>query len=92
MDYQQFANVWDAIEDDPEAAKALAQRSSLMMSLASYISRAEMTSEQAADFFGTTTLKISDLLLGRIHLLDIDGLSRMEEIARKHPLNPSGLY
>lgn len=92
MDYQQFANVWDAIEDDPEAAKALAQRSSLMMSLANYISQAEMTSEQAADFFGTTTLKISDLLRGRIHMLDIDGLSCMEEIARQNPFKPSGLY
>jgi len=77
MDYQQFANVWDAIEDDPEVAKDLAQRSSLMMSLSSYIAQAEMTSEQAAEFFGTTTLKISDLLRGRIHVLDTEGLSRM---------------
>ena len=77
MDYQQFANVWDAIEDDPEVAKDLAQRSSLMMSLSSYIAQAEMTSEQAAEFFGTTTLKISDLLRGRIHEFDTEGLSRM---------------
>jgi len=77
MDYQQFANVWDAIEDDPEVAKDLAQRSSLMMSLSSYIAQAEMTSEQAAEFFGTTTLKISDLLRGRIHVLDTEGLSSM---------------
>lgn len=90
MDYQQFVSVWDAIEDDPAVAKAFAQRSSLMMSLASYISRAEMTPEQAADFFGTTTRKISDLLRGRIHMLDIDGLSCMEEIAHQHPLIPSG--
>lgn len=77
MDYQQFANVWDAIEDDPEVAKDLAQRSSLMMLLSSYIAQAEMTSEQAAEFFGTTTHKISDLLRGRIHVLDTEGLSSM---------------
>lgn len=91
MDYQQFASVWDAIEDDPDIAKALAQRSSLMMSLAGYISRAKMTPEKAADFFGTTTLKILNLLQGQIHMLDYDGLSCMEKIARQHPVIPSGL-
>lgn len=89
MDYQQFTNVWDAIEDDPEVARNLAQRSSLMMSLSSYIAQAEMTSEQAAEFFGTTMLKISDLLRGRIHVLDIEGLLRMADIARNNPLKPS---
>lgn len=86
MDCQQFDNVWTAIEDDPEIAKALAKRSALMMSLTSYISQAEMTVEQAADFFGTSTHQISNLLRGRFHLFDIDGLSVMAGIADRHPL------
>jgi len=86
MDCQQFDSVWTAIEDDPEIAKALAQRSALMMSLTSYISQAGMTAEQAADFFGTSAPEISNLLRGRFHLFDINGLSVMAEIANRHPL------
>lgn len=86
MDCQQFDSVWTAIEDDPEIAQILANRSALMMSLTSYISQAGMTAEQAADFFGTSAHQISNLLRGRIHLFDIDGLSVMAEIADRHPL------
>lgn len=86
MDCDQFDSVWDAIEDDPEVAKALARRSALMMSLTSYISQAEMTSEQAANFFGISTHQISNLLRGKFHLFDIDGLSIMAETACQHPL------
>ena len=59
MSEQQFANVWNAIEDSPEQAQSMRLRSILMMALKARIERAEMSQTEAAASFGGTRVQIS---------------------------------
>jgi predicted XRE-type DNA-binding protein len=54
MSNEQFASVWDAIEDTPEAAENMKLRSSLMLALKNYLVRANISQVQAAKLFGVT--------------------------------------
>lgn len=84
MSTKRYANVWDAIEDTPEAAENMKLRSVLMMALKNHLVRAEMSQAQAAKLFGVTQPRVSDLMRGKINLFGLDALVNMATAAGLH--------
>lgn len=78
---QNFASVWDAIEDTPEEAENMKIRSSLMMSLQNHITKNQMSQAQAAALFRVTQPRVSDLMRSKINLFAIDSLIDMASAA-----------
>ena len=74
MSHQQFASVWDAIEDTPAAAENMKLRSALMMALEQHIKAQGWTQAEAARQLGVTQPRVSDLMRGKIDLFGIDTL------------------
>jgi predicted XRE-type DNA-binding protein len=83
MKTQEFASVWDAIEDTPDAAEHMRIRSSLMTSLKQHVKEQGWTQTEAAAALGVTQPRLSDLMRGKISLFEIDALISM--------LNAAGL-
>ena len=81
MKRERFANVWDAIEDDPAMAENLKLRSALMIELKRHIQREELTQAQAATLFGVTQPRISNLMRGKIDAFGLDLLVKMAAAA-----------
>ncbi|MEN9865294.1 MAG: hypothetical protein RL748_884 [Pseudomonadota bacterium] len=77
MSDQQFASVWDAIEDTPEAAENMKLRSTLMQALKDHILKTDMSQTEAAKLFGVTQPRISDLMRGKVNLFALDALVNM---------------
>jgi predicted XRE-type DNA-binding protein len=71
---QRFANVWDAIADNPEEAANLSLRSELMDEIETIIKQSGWTQKEAAKRCGVTQPRINDLLRGRISRFSIDAL------------------
>jgi predicted XRE-type DNA-binding protein len=67
-------NLFAAFGVPEDAAKNLQIRSTLMIELAKYIKRHELTQSQAAEYFGVSQPYISDLMNGRIDRVSIDKL------------------
>lgn len=86
MKSKQFASVWDAIEDTPQAAASMKARSTLMMELSSYIEKQRLTQAQAAKLFGVTQPRVSDLMRGKINLFSLDMLLNMATTAGMSPV------
>ncbi|MNX69426.1 hypothetical protein D3C86_1006430 [compost metagenome] len=84
MSKQQYASVWDAIEDTPADAENMKLRSVLMMALTHHIEQSEMSQAQAARLFGVTQPRISDLMRGKINLFGLDALVNMAAAAGLH--------
>lgn len=82
---QTFSSVWDAIEDTPQAAASMKARSTLMMHLTEAIKLQEFTQTQAAEYFGVTQPRISDLMRGKIDLFSLDTLMDMAATAGMVP-------
>lgn len=80
----QFASVWDAIEDTPALAENMKLRSVLMTALKNHITRTEMSQTQAAELLGVTQPRISDLMRGKINLFALDALVTMVTAAGLH--------
>jgi len=83
MKTQEFASVWDAIEDTPDAAEHMRIRSALMTSLKQHVKEQGWTQSEAAAALGLTQPRLSDLMRGNISLFEIDALISM--------LNAAGL-
>lgn len=81
MSKQKFSSVWDAIEDTPQQAASMKARSALMIELQEYIKASGMTQKQAADQFGVTQARISDLVRGKIELFSLESLVDMATAA-----------
>jgi len=81
---KRYASVWDAIEDTYAEAENMKIRSALMQQLAAHITAAGMTQSAAADQFGVTQPRISDLMRGKINLFSIDTLVNMLPAAGLH--------
>lgn len=81
MSKQQYASIWDAIEDTPEEAENMKLRSALMTSLKNHITRSEMSQAQAAKVLGVTQPRVSDLMRGKINLFGLDALVNMATAA-----------
>ena len=84
MSNQRFASVWDAIEDTPQEAENMKLRSALMTALKSHLAQTEMSQAQAAQLFGVTQPRISDLMRGKINLFGLDALVNMASAAGLH--------
>jgi predicted XRE-type DNA-binding protein len=77
MSNEQFASVWDAIEDTPAGAENMKLRSALMMALEQHIKVQGWTQAEAAHLLGVTQPRVSDLMRGKIDLFGIDTLVNM---------------
>jgi len=77
MSKQKFSSVWDAIEDTPQQAASMKARSALMIELQEYIKASGMTQTQAANLFGVTQPRVSDLMRGKIELFSLESLVDM---------------
>lgn len=84
MSNQRFASVWDAIEDTPQEAENMKLRSAIMTALKSYLAQTNMSQAQAAQLFGVTQHRISDLMRGKINLFGLDALVNMASAAGLH--------
>jgi predicted XRE-type DNA-binding protein len=81
---EEFADVWDAIEDDPARRENLKVRSALMSALCDFIDAEGLTQKEAARRMRVTQPRISDLKRGKIDLFSIDGLVAMLGAAGLH--------
>ena len=81
---EQFASIWDAIEDTPAEAENMKLRSALMMALEDHIQRRGWTQTEAARHLGVTQPRISDLCRGKINLFSLDMLVNMVAAAGLH--------
>ena len=84
-DKNRFASVWDAIEDTPQEAASMKARSALMMELSAAIQERGMTQSDAAEIFGVTQPRISDLVRGKVSLFSLDTLMDMAATAGMAP-------
>lgn len=69
-----FANVWDALEDDPVERASLTVRSRLMIASEQAIRGWKVTQKDAAARLGITQPRLNDLLKGRISKFSLDAL------------------
>ncbi len=81
MSTERFVSVWDAIEDTPEEAENMKLRSILLTALKNHLSRTAMSQAQAAQLFGVTQPRVSDLMRGKISLFGLDALVNMATAA-----------
>lgn len=86
MTANRFASVWDAIENTPQEAASMKARSSLMMELTAVIQERGMTQAEAAELFGVTQPRVSDLMRGKINLFSLDTLMDMASTAGMSPV------
>lgn len=77
MNSQTFANVWDALEDNPAEAENMKLRSSLMIALEKHIKRQGWTQTEVASRLGVSQPRVSDLLRGKINRFALDALVNM---------------
>jgi len=84
MTKQRFASVWDAIEDTPAQAENMKLRASLMAALKDRIVQGGISQAQAAELFGVTQPRVSDLVRGKINLFGLDALVNMATAAGLH--------
>ncbi|MCK9188583.1 XRE family transcriptional regulator [Acidithiobacillus sp.] len=84
MSEERFASVWDAIEDTRAGAENMKLRSQLMMSLKSHITRTKINQARAAELFGVTQPRVSDLMRGKIDLFSLDVLVNMATAVGLH--------
>jgi predicted XRE-type DNA-binding protein len=77
-------NVFEDIGFSPEEAENLKIRAVLMVSLRQIIEDAGITQAQAAEAFGVTQPRVSDLVRGKIELFSIDTLVNMLAAAGHH--------
>jgi predicted XRE-type DNA-binding protein len=69
-----FANVWDAIEDNPEDAAVMTMRSNVMVAIKEKVVSWDTTQARAARWLGTTQPRLNDLLQGKISKFSLDTL------------------
>ena len=84
MTSTKFKSVWDTIEDTSADAENMKLRSSLMRALEKQIRSREWTQSEAAQRFGVTQPRISDLMRGRINRFSLDTLVNMVSAAGLH--------
>jgi predicted XRE-type DNA-binding protein len=84
MSDEQFASIWDAIEDTPAEAENMKLRAGLMRSLKDYVERSGLNQTEAANLFGVTQPRVSDLMRGKINVFALDALVNMAAAAGLH--------
>ncbi|TXL70444.1 XRE family transcriptional regulator [Vineibacter terrae] len=84
MSNERFNSVWDALEDTPAMAESMKLRSVLIIALKDHIARERLSQSQAAEVFGVTQPRVSDLVRGKIDLFGLDALVNMAATAGLH--------
>ena len=79
-----FNSIWDAIEDTPEQAENMKIRAELMHAIESRIRTSGWSQAEAAQRFGVTQPRVSDLMRGKIDKFTIDTLVNMVVAAGLH--------
>jgi predicted XRE-type DNA-binding protein len=74
MKAQTFANVWDALEDSPEAAATMTMRSNVMAAVNDAVRGWKTTQAQSARRLGITQPRLNDLLRGKINKFSLETL------------------
>ena len=69
-----FANVWDAIEDNPEEAATMTMRSKVMIAIKDQVRSWNTTQAQAARRLAITQPRLNDLLNGKTNSFSLDAL------------------
>jgi len=72
-----YTNVFEALEDNPAAAKNLKIRATLMRELEKFIQDNKLTQHAAAEVLGVSQPRVSDLVTGKINKFTIDMLVNM---------------
>lgn len=79
MSKKRFASVWDAIEDSAAEAASMKLRAELANEVIEKLRARKLTQAKAAELFGVTQPRISDLVRGRLDLFSIDALVDMAD-------------
>ena len=74
MEDQWFANVCDAMEENPGEAAFMKARSGLMVAIQETVAGWKLTQAEAAKRLGVTQPRMNDLLRGRIDKFSLDAL------------------
>lgn len=74
MERQEFASVWDALEDTASEAANMSMRSSLLIAIEQQVKGWGITQAYAAKRLGITQPRLNDLLKGRITNFSLDAL------------------
>lgn len=74
MKRQVFADVWDALEDDPAERARLRLRSELLQALERRVLGWKVTQREAARRLGITQPRLNDLLKGRFNKFSLGAL------------------
>jgi len=74
MKARTFANVWDALEDNPEEAANMTMRSEVMIAIGRSVRGWNTTQARAARRLGITQPRLNDLLHGKINKFSLDTL------------------
>jgi predicted XRE-type DNA-binding protein len=78
---QTFASVWDALEEQAEAAINMRLRSELAIAVRGTVEGWHATQAQAARRLGVTQPRLNDLLRGRLDRFSLDALVGLAERA-----------
>lgn len=84
MANEQFASIWDAIEDTPEQAENMRVRSELMQQIRERVRSWGVTQQEAAARLNISQPRLNDLLRGKISKFSLDALVNMTRPARLH--------
>lgn len=74
MERQSFANVWDALEDNPQDAANMTLRSRLLIAIEQEVRGWNLTQAEAARRLGVTQPRLNDLLKGKIAKFNLEAL------------------
>ena len=69
-----FANIWDALEDNPEEAATMTMRSDVMIAIKNEVRSWKTTQANAARRLAITQPRLNDLLNGKINKFSLDTL------------------
>ena len=70
----EFAHVWDALADTPEAAASLRARAQLMREISELVAASGLTQTEAGRRCGLNQPRMSDLMRGRVSRFSLDAL------------------
>lgn len=75
--HRSSGNVFEDLDFAPEEAEHLRVRADLMIALSSFIEERGLTQVQAAELFGVSQPRVSDLVRGKIDRFSVDTLIAM---------------
>lgn len=74
IEVQSFDDVWDAIEDTPQAAASMRLRSKLLIVIEQEVQSWDFTQAKAAEKLSVTQPRLNDLLRGKVDKFSLDAL------------------